>query len=153
EEFKSNNLPELVLEQLDTLKTAFQVEMNSGLILELLFYFTTVRGTSAQHSIQEVQRDFQNDRLKKILEALKNVYLITDVPSEDESFRLAHDSLAPIIREMHEESNLPGLRASRLLGSKKSDIEKDEKTEFSQSDIHLLEAGKDGMRKWSEKEL
>jgi WD40 repeat protein len=155
EEVKSQNLKELVGEQLKSLGTKFQEESNSGLVLELLFYFTTVRGTSAQHPIEKLALEFQHPKLRQLLEGLKNLYLLIEIDSLETSinvFRLGHDSLAPIIREMHELSDLPGQKAIRLLNSKKREIEDGESVEFSKTDLKILEAGRMGMRAWTDLE-
>src|SRR5690606_1958291 len=77
-------------------------------------------------------------------------------PQKDDTdsfiIRLAHDSLAPLVRELYAQSNLPGQRASRLLESKRRDIESDFEVDFSKNDITIIDAGKNGMRALSEKE-
>ncbi|EON74872.1 hypothetical protein ADIS_4667 [Lunatimonas lonarensis] len=155
EEVKSQSLKEFVSEQLKSLAIEFQEESDSGLVLELLFYFTTVRGTSAQHPFEKLGMEFPKPRLRQVLEELKSLYILIEIDSTEPSktiYRLGHDSLAPIVREMHDLSNLSGQKASRLLNSKKREIEDGESVEFSKTDIKTLEVGKLGMRAWTELE-
>lgn len=101
------------------LQKNFPGEVASGLVIEVLYYFTTPRGTSASHTEHELVNQFSYPEIVKIVKALKDKYLLTEPVSKTgkenpDTTRLAHDSLAPLIRELHGQSEYPAQRASRL---------------------------------------
>ena len=155
EEVRSNNLVTFINGQILTIKEKFEVEVSNGLVHDVLYYFTTTRSTSASHSKEELKSNYVNSNILRLANELKNKYLLSE-PKQDDAgsdiIRLAHDSLAPLIRELFAKSNLPGQRALRLLESKRGDIESDYEVEFSKADITILDSGESGMRKWTEKE-
>jgi energy-coupling factor transporter ATP-binding protein EcfA2 len=155
EEVKSKSLISFLYDQIFSVRERFKVEVLSGLVLDALYFFTTPRGTSALNSKESVKNNYSYPNILHLITELKNKYLLTELKGEDadaEVIRLAHDSLAPLIRELYAQSNLPGQRASRLLESKSGDIKADFEVEFSKPDIGILDAGKNGMRKWTDKE-
>jgi len=152
-EVKSNNLNELVNDQIMAIKD-FIPEIQSGLVLDILYFFTTTRGTSASRSRDELIDYYDHPDILKIITELKNKYLLSDISLENiNSTRLAHDALAPFIRELYGQSTLPGQRAARLLDSKKLDLESGSVVEFNKPDLYIIESGKIGMRKFTESEL
>lgn len=155
EEVKSHNLISLLNDQISAISEKYELEVESGLVLDILYFFTTLRGTSASHSKDEVINNYNNPDILKIITELKNKYLLSEPKQEDADvnmIRLAHDSLAPLIRELFGKSASCGQRATRLLESKRGDIESDYEVEFSKPDLVTIDAGKEGMRKWTEKE-
>ena len=74
-------------------------------------------------------------------------------PGKPPASRLAHDTLAPLVRQRFEESDAPGQRggaswrAGRWIGKMvEAGVPLDE------ADLRLVEAGAEGMRDWSEVE-
>lgn len=154
EDTKTNSLITLINDQISAVSERFPDEGASGLVLDILYYFTTARGTSASRTGEELLNHYDSAIAAQVLTDLKNKYLISEPKKENVNIsRLSHDSLAPIIREMYFQSTLPGQRASILLDSKKYEIEsKPEEVEFSKPDLAIIEFGKSGMRKWMESE-
>jgi WD40 repeat protein len=153
-EVKSSSLLTLINDQIVAVGVKFPEEVASGLVLDILYFFTTPRGTSASHTEEEVFQRYESNLTSGLVTELKNKYLLTEPKEENDSVaRLAHDSLAPIIREMFSNSTLPGQRASILLDSKKYEIENlPDKVEFSKADLSIIDAGKAGMRKCTNSE-
>src|SRR6185503_4060575 len=64
--------------------------------------------------------------------------------------RLAHDTLAPLVRRRFEDSVLPGQRASRILAQRALDWgDGKQGTPLDEVDLSLVEHGASGMRAWS----
>lgn len=153
DDVKSQSLNEMLDDQVKMLRKDFSEEIDNGLVIDILYFFTTPRGTSASHTNEELRSNYDYERIVDLTEVLKNRYLLTDIQSGNvHTTRLAHDSLAPLIREHYAQSNLPGQRASRLLESKRGDIEAKYEVEFSKSDLLVIDAGKFGMRRIIEAE-
>ena len=93
------------------------------------------------------------------------VELTTASQDDKKLTKLAHDTLAPLIRENFEQSDLPGQRAKRILESRKVDwIEKDKEGKpklidgaiaikedgpvLDEQDLTLVQEGQLGMRVW-----
>ena len=94
----------------------------SGLLLDILYFCTNEQGTAEQHSVQEFEQRYGSDRnLPGILQTAKELRLLVDAAGEAQAHsaaggaRLAHDTLAPVVREAFHRSTLPGQRAERVL--------------------------------------
>jgi WD40 repeat protein/ABC-type dipeptide/oligopeptide/nickel transport system ATPase subunit len=155
EEVKSNSLVTFLNDQIIAIAKKFEKEVSIGLVLDVLYFFTTARGTSASHSKEEITNKYDNGNVLQVVSELKNKYLLSELRknnADPDIVRLSHDSLAPLIKELYSTSNLPGQRCSRLLESKSGDLELNYEVEFSKADLAIILAGKDGMRKWTNKE-
>lgn len=147
DEVKIQSLNEMLNKQVESLRERFSEEIDSGLVLDLLYFFTTPSGTSTSHTNEELNANYDHVRIIELTESLKNKYLLTGFQDENiYKTRLAHDSLAPMIREQYSQSNRPSQRAYRLLESKSQDIDSGNDVEFSKLDLTIIDAGKTGMR-------
>lgn len=96
--------------------------MQSGFVLDLLFFHTTDGGLSEQRYRSEIEKQFgHRDDWQRVLQAVVNARLLTDSAKETantvelSASRLIHDTLAPAVRSMHAGSDAPGQRARRIL--------------------------------------
>jgi formylglycine-generating enzyme required for sulfatase activity len=156
-------------EKLEALGEAFPEDMRSGLIEDLLYYFTTPELTAATHSQADLWARYAHlsggERFGRLVQALVDQYLLLHQKAEGlpETYRLAHDALARIVRQRYETSSKPGqqaafivrakekvrrgLSARRLLarGLNPSLAIAESDVGFSETDIALIEAGREGM--------
>lgn len=89
-----------------------------GLALDILFHHTTELGTAAEHDYQNVLARYGHvrDEAERTIQKLEDLYLLTGAKSEGaRRTRLAHDTLAPVVRNAFAQSNAPGQHARRLL--------------------------------------
>ena len=125
----------------------------SGLALDILEHHTTSYGTSASQPIEQLRMLYQHrsDVLNQLIEKFLELYLLTK--SGDNSTRLAHDTLAPIVKAESKISDRPGQIAKRILEAKMIDYEVDAtQTIIEESSLKLVEQGEAGMRIWLPKE-
>lgn len=137
----------------DALHSSFYMQ---GLTLDIIHYLITNGGTSAIRSDIEIfeRYSLNNEDLKSHLRTLENFQLVRRVIGRNDLnyTRLAHDSLAPIIIQLYNTSDAPGIRAIRIIESKKTDIEAHRSIEFSEADIDTIDEGRKGMRKLTSQE-
>ncbi|MBI3373153.1 MAG: trypsin-like peptidase domain-containing protein [Betaproteobacteria bacterium] len=110
-------------QQLRALETQIQDATQSGLALDLLAYHTTPGSTAEERTREQLLRDYRHraDVVPNVVEKLCTLYLLSD-SSQDrrdgvQSTRLAHDTLASLVRRMFALSDRPGQRARRILES------------------------------------
>ncbi len=128
----------------------FPEAVKTGLVDDLLYHFTTADLTAATHTRAEVYQryhhlredDAQQQRLDKLLQCLVDQYLLLYQQLRD-TYRLAHDALARIIRQRYEASPKPGQQAALIIRAKEKLAL--EKVAFSETDIQLIEEGRAGM--------
>jgi len=148
---KSETLDELVQQQLEQLETAWPEQLQSGLALDVLQGFTTPLSTAAVQANEAVLNTYSHvPNFPDFFNTLKNTYLLLEQGKY--ATRLAHDALAPLIRQRFAASDKPGQRAARILESKKEDIAdyRGKGELFTEGDLDLLEIGKNGMTMWSD---
>jgi len=110
--------------QLETIRETDREAVDRGLVLDLLDWFTTPLGTAASHNRGEIHRRYpiqQAERLDAILKVCQDSFLLaeTDVGSGlMASFRLTHDTLAPLIRDRFQGSMSQVPRARRTVANK-----------------------------------
>lgn len=131
---------------------SFPDEVRSGLALDLLTFHTTSRATAEERSEDELSREYKDRTgvLRPLLERCKELYLLVDPPTPggaNRVTRLAHDTLAPLVREQFDRSDKPGQRARRILENRGREWE-DEKTgaPLDEVDLAVVENGLLGMR-------
>ncbi|MFK7971546.1 MAG: CHAT domain-containing protein [Bacteroidia bacterium] len=136
--------------QLEALEEKSPQWVQSGLVLDVLFRFTTPVGTSARMDWDTWKElyDLLEEDLLMLRQQLVDGYLLIRVG--EDSFQLAHDTLAPLIRMQYELSDRPGQRADRLLRGKIRLGE--DASELSMHELEIIQAGKSGRRKLSEQE-
>lgn|GEM_PF-2921108 len=101
--------------------------IDAGLVLDLLHLHTTDLGTADQCRLEDLYSNYLDERQegrqainKKDLQALVNelIDLRLLLRLDDQSTRLAHDTLAPFVRKTFAYSELPGQRAAHILRNK-----------------------------------
>ncbi|MFK7845833.1 MAG: hypothetical protein AB8G77_11055, partial [Rhodothermales bacterium] len=109
-------LSDFVDEQLAALHAWNEKLVGSGLVLDVLAYHTTPFGTAETRTRSEVLAQYAHvEGVETLLQKCQDVYLLV---SDDHKTRLAHDTLAPLIRQRHRESDRAGQRAERILQSR-----------------------------------
>ncbi|MCA9044010.1 MAG: WD40 repeat domain-containing protein, partial [Planctomycetaceae bacterium] len=92
-----------------------------------------------------------------LLQQCQDLHLLTistDVKEgQSRTSRLAHDTLAPLVREQYESSDKPGQRARRILDNRVVDWDNQKQgTPLDESDLNVVEEGIVGTRSLSEAE-
>ena len=122
--------------------------VDSGLVLDLLSHHTTALGTAETREAAEVAARYGGrPEVAELLRQCQDRYLLS---SNGTTTRLAHDTLAPLVRRRFEASDLPGQRAARILqqrafgwaGGK-------EGAPLDDVDLATVEQGAGGMRAWT----
>ena len=133
----------------------------SGLLLDLLAFHTTAQGAAQQHSMADLQRQYgRQELLPEIIQLGKELRLLADptgdkagseyeAPSPQQGARLAHDTLAPVVRAAYLTSVQPGQRARRILENRVGDwmaMQQAEPPPLNANDLQTVEIGQSGMR-------
>lgn len=133
--------------------------VDSGLALDVLAQHTTSRGTSAQCTATELIVIYRHRAagLPELVQRCRDRYLLVEPASKGKEIepatRLAHDTLAPLVRERFEASDLPGQRARRIMESRTRDwVDGKRGTVLDNADLAVVEHGAPGMRAWTEDE-
>ena len=134
--------------------------VRSGLALDLLAAHTTPTGTADQCTEEELSTAYTQvqETLPALLQRCKDGYLLTDIPSTGrdpvKGTRLAHDTLAPLVRARFEESDRPGQRARRVLESRVIGWRDGATGDLlDAADLRIVEDGVNGMRACSRDEM
>jgi len=170
-EVRQKSFPDMVKNQLDKLEQHAEPHLTfhqKGLTLDLLNFLTTAAGTAGVHSDAALIKRYPvpESQLIAHLQLLENLQLVTRIANRNDELytRLAHDSLAPVIRERHEQSDKPAQKAYRVFQGKimSVDIVKDNEgigrnkinyNPIRDSDDHrLLREVRDFMYRWSDEE-
>jgi hypothetical protein len=124
----------------------------SGLALDVLNVHTTALGTADSRALEELRQRYehQEEAINELLGQFKDLYLLSDAGKDQTG--LAHDTLAPIVIREARESDKSGQRALRILNGKVNDFVQDKTLLLDEADLGFVEAGKEGMRLWSEME-
>ncbi|MBL8889273.1 MAG: CHAT domain-containing protein [Planctomycetaceae bacterium] len=152
-------LDDFLTQQFSAIHSEQPHTVESGLLLDFLAWHTTTLGTADQRSLAMLQQQYPHllSDLPKLLRSCQDRYLITvatGASSDSQTMRLAHDTLAPLVRRRFEESDLPGQRALRVLENKVNDrdgVATDNR--LDETDLNIVEKGRLGMRSWSKAEL
>ena len=134
--------------------------VESGLALDLLAYHITPRDTAEEHKREVLYQTYAHHpqpELDVLVQEYDNLYLLVDSakiePTKPRTSRLAHDTLAPLVRQRFDESDAPGQRARRILENRAVDwVDGKEGTPLDEFDLRLVEAGAMGMRAHNEDE-
>jgi Novel STAND NTPase 1/WD domain, G-beta repeat len=161
-ERKGMHLDDFLTEQLALLRAWNTAVVDSGLALDLLEFHTTAVGTAEQRTRAELDAGYSHAStvLPELLRRCKDdLHLLADAVTPQESAdkregtRLAHDTLAPLVRWRFTKSDSPGQRARRILEGRAADWS-DGKTAnpLDESDLATALSGESGMRSWNEDE-
>ncbi|MEQ9501231.1 MAG: serine protease [Deltaproteobacteria bacterium] len=112
-----SNLEAFVDRQLASLPPAVRAAGDDGLILDVLEFHTTDLGTAETRTEDEIAARY--DGAEALVDGLRDAYLLTD-PRDDGAgqsrrTRLAHDTIAPIVRRRFQDSLKLGQQARRIL--------------------------------------
>ena len=153
-------LSDFLDQQLVTLRGAQPAAVDSGLALDLLAFHTTPLGTAEQRTLAELHAAYAHQAmaLPDLLAACRDLYLLVDPaenrPDAEQSSRLAHDTLAPLVRQRFDESDAPGQRARRILESRGTNGDDTPQTDpLGEADLAIVDAGQSGMRVWQQAEV
>lgn len=139
--------------------------VHSGLILDFLNFFVTPKLTAAEHFFEAYGADTGKPAIKKVyghieellslILFLQDKFLLTenagDGASQPRKYRLAHDALGPVVRNMFDASELPGQQAWRIINAKGGFVlEQGDTRRFSESDNEVIQKGLHGMPDLSE---
>ena len=147
-------LDDFLEEQLRRLRERRPEAVDSGLVLDLLFFHTTPLGTAETRSAAEVAERYRHlPETPELVGQCQDRYLLAEGEHESEApgsdratTRLAHDTLAPLVRRRFESSDLPGQRALRILQRAEEWTEGRTGEPLGELDLARVEEGKDGMR-------
>lgn len=154
-------LKDFLDQQLDQMRERNHKAVESGLALDLLAFHTTAMGTAEQHTHEELESAYEHqlDALPALVQQYKDLYLLSDPsPDSDEASdnsptRLAHDTLAPLVRKRFSMSVAPGQIARRILENRSVEWQGGRKgTPLDERDLTIVEKGLDGMRAPTEDE-
>jgi WD40 repeat protein len=138
--------------------------LDSGLALDILEFHTTARGTAEARTEAELEARYGHalPAVEAFVADCKARYLLLDITTtrrgndgarEVSQTRLAHDTLAPLIRERFDRSHRPGQRARRILENRAVDwCSEPYGAPLDDADLETVERGLDGMRRRSEAE-
>jgi len=127
--------------------------VDSGLLIDILAMHTTALGTAGQCSLEQLQKQYAHlgATLPDLLQRCQDLHLLTVATTRQKdsskTTRLAHDTLAPLIRERFEESDKPGQRARRILDNRSVDWAGDKVgIALDEADLAVVEQGALGTR-------
>ncbi|MEM6801672.1 MAG: CHAT domain-containing protein [Bacteroidota bacterium] len=126
--------------------------VESGLALDVLNTYTTEMGTASSQEDEQVKANYSHlsTEINSLLPKLQALNLIN---SRGQAIRgLSHDTLAPIIQREHKTSNKDGQKSYRILESKVRNTEDLWHIFLDKEDLATVEAGRNGMRVWTEDE-
>ena len=132
--------------------------VTSGFALDVLALHTTALGTAERRSTEELRALYAHrdeGGLSALLQKCKDLYLLSGAGGgpDVKATRLAHDTLAPLVRRRFDESDLPGQRARRVLEARAKDwTEHKEGVPLDARDLSVVEQGASGMRAWRPEE-
>ncbi|HEX9941448.1 MAG TPA: tetratricopeptide repeat protein [Thermoanaerobaculia bacterium] len=141
-------LDDFVGEQLDGLRQWRTELVDSGLTLDLLGHHTMALGTAETRRAAEIVARYEGrQEVVELLRQCQDRYLLS---ATDDTTRLAHDTLAPLVRRRFEASDLPGQRALRILQQRAVEwAGGKEGPPLDEMDLTIVEQGAGGMRAWT----
>jgi hypothetical protein len=148
-------LQDFLLQQLKTLHDWNSEVVDSGLALDVLAFHTTPLGSAEQRTVEQLAQRYSHrqDVLPALIQQFKDLYLLVDSAADQpgialaQTTRLAHDTLAPLVRELFDKSDRPGQRAGRILGTKLPEFKLDENNvRLDEAELIVIQNGKNGMR-------
>ncbi|MEZ4776827.1 MAG: SUMF1/EgtB/PvdO family nonheme iron enzyme [Bacteroidia bacterium] len=141
-------LIEAELQKLSEKLPAWQTYIDNGLIWNLLCLYTTDLLTAREKDDAEVAADYLHiSEFAELFAQLKNhcQLMIPCGKEERPATRLAHDALAPLVRERFNNSDAPGQRAARIIETKTREKRAGLNSEFSETDLLSVDEGEKGM--------
>ena len=169
-------LGDFLEQQIAEIKKRNKDVVSSGLLLDILHFHTTPMGTATEHRMADIEQTYSHakDYLPELIQKAVDKYILIQIKKakEETKIRLAHDTLAPLVRKRFEESDLPGQRARRVLESRRVDwvekvdtgekdadgkpiykeVVKDSENVLDEPALILVQRGREGMREWDDVE-
>lgn len=109
-------LESFVAAQTANIARDFPEEVEKGLHLDLLYQFTTPAATAQSRSLEELLHQYQHSpKIEALLNACDQQLLLR---KGTQIYSLSHDTLAPILRRMYQQSDRPGQRARRIVAAR-----------------------------------
>lgn len=145
-------IEELIQTELNKLRPDYAHHLDSGLVWDLLRRYTTEELTAGGARDTDILASYQHiPDMGDFLHALKQrTYLLLPAERLDADLtRLAHDALAPILRSVYNNSDLPGQRAWRIVESRERDIQSGRDPHFSETDLSSIDEGASAMKQLS----
>lgn len=146
-------LRDFLNQQIATFHQRYPESVDSGLLLDLVALHTTPLGTAHQRSVDELQQQYAHlgGTLPALLQQCQDLHLLmvaaSDQKESAKTTRLAHDTLAPLVREQFDVSDKPGQRARRILDNRSVDWAGDRNgTPLDEADLNIVEQGVGGTR-------
>ncbi len=147
---RKDNLDELFDDQLALLESRWKEFLEKGLVLDVLYGYTTDLLTATAQPDKAVLDRYQHiGGFEDLFAVMKHqsYLLIAGGTKSNPTSRLAHDSLAPLIRERYRNSDALAQRAWRIVETKKREINKGYLPKFSETDISTITEARGAMRK------
>jgi WD40 repeat protein len=143
-------LDDFLRQQIATLDQEQPGAVRSGFLLDLWAMHTTGLGTAEQCASAELHAAYgHRTDLDAVVQRSKELYVLAD-PTGDHATggdtRLAHDTLAPLVRRAYAQSTLPAQQARRLLDSRVAVWQGDPKALLDDTSLALVEKGLPGTR-------
>lgn len=155
-QLRGKSLDDFLGDQLALLAEAYQTEYASGLVLDLLYYHITPEVTADQHTHVAIKATYRHQAaiILALVQRSQDLYLLTDPaqnqPDASRTSRLAHDTLAPLLRKRFDSSDAPGQRARRTLANRAAEWQNGATgAPLDEYDLALVERGAAGMRAWT----
>ncbi|TWU10143.1 nSTAND1 domain-containing NTPase [Allorhodopirellula heiligendammensis] len=133
--------------------------VDSGLLLDVIALHTTPLGTADQCSLKELQDAYSHVStvLPDLLQHCQDLYVLSIADNSanagSQTTRLAHDTIAPLVRQRFEQSDKPGQRARRILDARVRECTDGRRlTPLDLTDLKTVEDGQQGTQKWSSQE-
>ncbi|MEL6843680.1 MAG: hypothetical protein AAFP02_10730 [Bacteroidota bacterium] len=156
-QFQQNGLgmEDFLHQQLKSLEQTVPEQINSGLVVDLLAFHTTALGTATKRKLAELEQAYSinGQKLAALLTELKKRYLLID-PKDNQTTRLAHDTLAPLVQKRFDESNAAGQQATRVIRNQLVlNRESPRPRPLDRDDLKLVDQGQEGRRRPTQNEL
>ncbi len=139
-------------QQISGLAKERATDVTSGLVIDVLAFHTSPLLTAQQRAAAELQERYRHRQaaLPGLVQAMKRQWLLVDPAGDTETdaraTRLSHDTLAPLVRQRFDDSDLPGQRARRILESRTDWRSGRNGVPLDAADLGVVESGLDGMR-------
>ena len=148
-------LQDFVEQQLDAMASTEPEHWKSGLVLDVLSFFISSLSTGRSRTDTELESSYSGrvEEIRRLVTRSQELGLLApfrDRKAGDSgrvSSRLAHDTLAPILRKTIDESDRPGQRARRVLRNRLVDWKGGRAgPPLDDADLDAVERGLSGMR-------
>jgi tetratricopeptide (TPR) repeat protein len=146
-------LRDFLNQQIAAFRERYPDAVDSGLLLDIVSLHTTPLGTADQKTVEQLQEQYAHldETLPELIQQCQDLHLLTVAASAKQestrTTRLAHDTLAPLVREQFDVSDKPGQRARRILDNRAVDWVNDKiGTPLDEADLAIVEQGTQGTR-------